>query len=115
MDLHTSNTESRAGWDHISAKMALIRASHATLCGKWIPQGLALVGVTPGPDDRLELDSGGLDFVDVGEAHYPFQASIPEEVRKVALHLLTAVAQLTDGLSRRVEADASCEVFEHLW
>ena len=48
------------------------------------PKGLALVRATPGPDDRLELDSGGLDFVDVGEAHYPYQASIPDEVRKVA-------------------------------
>ena len=38
MDLHTSNTESRAGWDHISAKMALIRASHATLCGRTTPR-----------------------------------------------------------------------------
>ena len=38
MDLHTSNTESRAGWDHISAKMALIRPSHATLCGRTTPR-----------------------------------------------------------------------------
>ena len=69
------------------------------------PKGLALARATPGTDDRLELDSGGLDFVDVGEAHYPYQASIPDEVRKVALDLRAAVEQQTDELCRRVEAD----------
>ena len=79
---------------------ALIRSSAVS----WLPTSLrrnaskGSVCVAPGADHGLKFVPGGLDFVDVGEAHDPYQTSVPLQAWEVALDLRAAVKHQTDDL-----------------